>query len=310
MSSASMPSAHDAALDELLRAASFRSEVFFAGKLCDRWSLDTSGSGKASFHVVASGHCWLHMPGGAAPVRLGEGDVCVFPHDAPHALADRASRDVPFGAKATGTPEPLASPAPGTGLLCGYVDVEPASKALLVAALPDHIVLHAHDPAEGAQARRLLEVLIAEAAVNAAGSRAVLERLCDALFFLVIRAAVRQGTGAIGLLAALRDPQLHAAIAAIAQRPAEPWTIERLADEAHLSRSTFAERFQSVIGHAPIEFLTQWRMLLARRWLEHERLSVLEVAERCGYASEAAFAKAFKRVTGLGPGEVRRIGRR
>ena len=73
-----------------------------------------------------------------------------------------------------------------------------------------------------------------------------------------------------------------------------------------MSRSSFAERFNALVGKTPMEFLSEWRMQLARRWLEQDRLAVVDVAERCGYLSEAAFSKAFKRITGVGPGEFRR----
>jgi AraC-like DNA-binding protein len=73
-----------------------------------------------------------------------------------------------------------------------------------------------------------------------------------------------------------------------------------------MSRSAFAERFAALVGRSPMEFLAEWRMQLARRWLEQDRLSVALVAERCGYQSETAFRKAFKRITGVGPGELRR----
>lgn len=73
-----------------------------------------------------------------------------------------------------------------------------------------------------------------------------------------------------------------------------------------MSRSSFAERFNALVGKTPMEFLAEWRMQLARRWLEQDRLSVAEVAVRCGYQSESAFSKAFNRIVGVGPGEFRR----
>jgi AraC-like DNA-binding protein len=73
-----------------------------------------------------------------------------------------------------------------------------------------------------------------------------------------------------------------------------------------MSRTAFSERFSEVLGTSPIEYLTQWRMAEAARLLADPRLSVATVAERLGYQTEAAFRRAFKRIHGFGPGQIRR----
>jgi AraC-like DNA-binding protein len=55
-----------------------------------------------------------------------------------------------------------------------------------------------------------------------------------------------------------------------------------------------------------MQYVTRWRMQLAQSALETEGTTVAEIANRLGYRSEAAFARAFKRVTGNPPGAVRR----
>jgi len=56
----------------------------------------------------------------------------------------------------------------------------------------------------------------------------------------------------------------------------------------------------------PLRYVTALRMRLASQWLTLERLPIEEVAERLGYASQAAFSRAFKRITGKPPGLTRR----
>jgi AraC-like DNA-binding protein len=73
-----------------------------------------------------------------------------------------------------------------------------------------------------------------------------------------------------------------------------------------MSRSGFAERFTSLVGQPPMQYLTYWRMQLAALRLRESREAVAQVGYAVGYESEAAFSRAFKREFGKGPGEWRR----
>jgi AraC-like DNA-binding protein len=71
----------------------------------------------------------------------------------------------------------------------------------------------------------------------------------------------------------------------------------------------FADRFQVTIGMTPLRYVTELRMRLASQWLSLEGLPIEEVAQRLGYTSQAAFSRAFKRVTGKTPGLSRKVKR-
>ncbi len=78
-----------------------------------------------------------------------------------------------------------------------------------------------------------------------------------------------------------------------------------------MSRTTFAERFRTVAGVAPLAYLTNWRMRLAERALREEaRQPVASIATTVGYASESSFSNAFKRETGASPREFRNANNR
>jgi AraC-like DNA-binding protein len=111
-----------------------------------------------------------------------------------------------------------------------------------------------------------------------------------------------------GWLAGLRDPQIGRALALMHAQPAKDWSAEALAAEVGMSRSGFAERFGALVGKAPMQYLTYWRMQLAARRLRESRESLAQVGHGVGYESEAAFSKAFKREFGKSPGEWRRLG--
>jgi len=70
-----------------------------------------------------------------------------------------------------------------------------------------------------------------------------------------------------------------------------------------MSRSAFAARFKELLGQAPLEYVTEWRMQKAVRLLQQPDKKLFEIAKSVGYESDAAFSKAFKRVLGVAPGE-------
>jgi AraC-like DNA-binding protein len=109
-----------------------------------------------------------------------------------------------------------------------------------------------------------------------------------------------------GWLAGLRDRSVGRALALIHGQPAHAWTVEMLAAEGALSRSAFYERFVQIIGQPPMQYLTQWRMQVASNLLRNSRAPIVAIALEVGYESEAAFTRAFKRLTGMPPGTWRR----
>ncbi|GAA2348163.1 hypothetical protein GCM10010246_39280 [Streptomyces cuspidosporus] len=90
--------------------------------------------------------------------------------------------------------------------------------------------------------------------------------------------------------------------------PPTPGRWRRWGQAAGLSRAAFARRFTALAGRSPLAYLTWWRMTLAARLLRESELPLRAVAERSGYTSEFAFAKAFKREYGVAPGGYRRRG--
>src|SRR5690606_35397357 len=117
----------------------------------------------------------------------------------------------------------------------------------------------------------------------------------------------RLPSGATGWFAALNDPIVSRALAAIHGDPARRWTVEDLAREAATSRAVLAERFRMVMGRTPMDYVANWRMQLAASRLRGgDTLSA--VAAGIGYESEAAFSRAFKRLTGVTPGHWKKGG--
>ncbi len=135
------------------------------------------------------------------------------------------------------------------------------------------------------------------------GRQTALDRLFDYLLILIIRHVVNSGTVSAGVLAGLADPRLGKALIAMHETPRKPWKLEDLADAAGMSRTRFADQFRTVVGLTPIEYLTFWRMTIARQLLSKGK-PVKTVAAEVGYDSAAAFSRVFSRMTGQSPREV------
>ncbi len=292
-------------LGELLRAASFRCQVFFRGQVCNDFSIDTSGTGRINFHLVGSGHCWMHVESSPEPQRLETGDVVILPLDSRHALSPSSTRQPVFGERRADRVTRIDPAAEGMALVCGYIDIGPPVQDLVIATLPEWLVVGARSTG-GAQVKRLVEALLEEAHADGPAAHAVVERIADALLLKVLEIAIARLEKPSGLVAALLDARLGRAFAAAIREPARDWSVDSLAEQAFMSRSAFASRFAELVGRGPMEVLGEWRMQLAWRLLRQEHVSVATAGERVGYRAEAAFRKAFKRHFGVGPGELRR----
>lgn len=153
----------------------------------------------------------------------------------------------------------------------------------------------------------ILTAMEQEACAGRVGDAGILARLADVVMAVIVRGWVECGCGnSSAFVTALREPRLSRAILALHRQPGRDWTVAELATESGLSRSVFAKRFQETIGVAPLRYAGELRMRIARTWLAYDRMPIERVAERLGYTSQAAFSRAYKRITGISPGSSRR----
>ncbi|MER5708884.1 AraC family transcriptional regulator [Streptomyces sp. NPDC002122] len=293
--------------------------------------------GSAGFQVVLEGTCFLRSPGAGDSdsdsddgyVELATGDVVFLPHGTGHLLADTpdSSASGPVVDAEECVPVPSASPyasdrvdptgrgGPVTALLCGTYQLDPSRTHPLLHGLPDLIHLPAARPGRPPELAAAVELLAAELRRPGLGTDAAVPALLDTLLLYILRIwfaeqAAAAAPGASGWAAALADPAVTAALHAMHRSPDAPWTVERLAAEAGLSRAPFARRFAALVGRPPLAYLTWWRMTLAERLLRTTDAPLRTVAEQVGYGTEFAFSAAFKRVHGSAPGGYRRAARR
>jgi len=291
-------------LSDYLKTFRLSAHVFLHSNFCGTWAVDTSGEEKATFHMIARGAAWLHLPDGSSPIALRSGDVVVFPHDALHTISN--SETPPSPNQPRNQPSPATDEGPNTTLICGYFEFERHSWNPLLNALPDVMVIKSEDTANTALMDDIIRNIIYETETEGAGSDVVIDKLSEVLFIHVVRTHMQQQKTSSGFISALADKQISKAMASFHSNPGESWSVESLATMAGMSRSAFAEKFHKLVNMTPMQYVTCWRMQRAHEQLTSTKESVMQVAEQSGYQSEAAFAKAFKKHFGFGPGAVRK----
>jgi AraC-like DNA-binding protein len=289
-------------LSDVLRTLRLRGRIFKQGNYCGEWALDATGATGTIFHLIGRGQAWLHREGVREPLIVRGGDLVMFPHAHWHQLTGTPKRQP--GMRDIGTGD-----GPFTTVLCARVDFEAGGANPVLQALPPVIVVRSEDRSTSAELHALARLMLVEYEAGAAGRQGVLDRLAEAMFVLVLRHHMTRTRELKGFLAALRDERVARALAALHRKPGEGWRVDTLAREAGMSRTVFAERFAALLGRTPMQYLAGWRMHLADEMLRARRSSVAQVAEQLGYQTETAFRRAFRRVRGVGPGDVRRRAR-
>jgi AraC-like DNA-binding protein len=282
-------------------------------ELTDSWGLTLPAlPGYLWFHVVTSGSMWLELPDGE-PERLERGEMALVTHGTGHILRGEPGAPAPGileleREEVSDRYEILRHGGDGrlTRLVCGAVRFDHPAARNLVGTLPDMIRIEAEE-AERDGMQGTLAVMASETRDLRAGGEAVITRLSDVLVIQAIRSWIEADpTAQTGWLGALRDPQIGRALSLIHGDPARAWTVASLANELAMSRSSFAARFTELVGEPAMQYVTRWRMQVATSSLQEEGATVAELADGLGYRSEAAFARAFKRVVGVAPGAIKR----
>lgn len=276
------------AVGTLRTGRAFASRLGMSGAWGERYgAFDGMG-----FHALLSGDCWV-LTDGAAPLRAYQGDVVLVPHGAAHALSARPG---PFAAV------PLSPMTGGAGavgpfdaeVLCACYRLGHGRVHPFLRGLPEVLVLRA-----GPRVRALLELLAGDLDLLSPGAEATRAAFADLLLVELLRLARADAP-------APADPGVEAALRAIAEDPRAGWTVRRLGEVAGMSRTSFARRFAEVMGTPPMAYVTAWRLSRGARLLRETDAPLAAIAREVGYATEFAFAGAFRREYGVAPGRFRR----
>ncbi|SMG60507.1 AraC family transcriptional regulator [Paraburkholderia susongensis] len=268
------------------------------------WRISRSDAGQPFYCVVLEGGCCIAIDG-HAPIELLSGDFILIPAaygvamsslGAPPGIESRAPVALGNGEYRIGDEDnPIDA-----RVMAGHCSFGSPDASLLVSLLPQFVHVRGEQ-----RLATLVQLVREESREQRPAREIVLSRLLEVLLIEALRFAA--GTNASpGLVRGLADGRLAAAIRGMHEHPTRAWTVAELAREAALSRSTFFERFSRAVGVAPMEYLLNWRMAIAKDLLSRNAGRVAEIAQRVGYSSASTFSVAFTRHVGRPPTQYAR----
>ncbi|THV16451.1 AraC family transcriptional regulator [Rhizobium rhizophilum] len=274
------------------------------------WRVTRELDGEPFYCVVLDGTARMTVDGHPT-VQLQAGDFVLVP-SLFHFAMESMEREVAAMEGLTAPDPSLVTALPGeirhgdpegpanARLLVGHFHFGSPDSRLLIQLLPRFLHLR-----KAERLSALVRLLSDETRAILPARDMILARLLDVILLEALRAAPDETTlgeaPPAGILRGLADERLAASLRRLHADPARDWTIESLAREAALSRSAFYKRFRTALGMPPMEYLTAWRMALAKTYLDQEDLGMEEIAGRVGYGSASAFSTAFTRFVGVPP---------
>jgi AraC-like DNA-binding protein len=316
-------------LSDVLRAVRLKGAVFFDVDTAEPWVAEAppakviapavmpDAEHVIEYHVITSGSCWASVVGqDGESVHLTAGDVVAFPQGDAHVLSSaRGMRCEPdlsvFGLPGIASQLPLLLNLDGGGkarghIVCGFLGCDSRPFNPLLESLPRILHVPGAAAARSGWAGEFTRFAVMEAKEKRAGGNGILAKLGELMFVELVRRYVESlPEESKGWLAGLRDSHVGRALNLLHEQPTRAWTLDQLAKNAGMSRSSLAERFTAFVGVPPMQYLQKWRLQMAASKLLEGDSNIATIAASVGYESEPAFSRAFKKNLGVPPAEWR-----
>ncbi|UTW55356.1 AraC family transcriptional regulator [Kordiimonas sp. SCSIO 12610] len=302
-------------LSDVLDVLKFSSSLYFTTSFGSPWGVKVPRyKNVARFHLVTQGSCYVRVNSDQNYVYLEEGDFLIIPHGVNHDLKDSPESPADdLQADDSGRFDSEGNYLAGdkasnqiTRLVCGHFEFSDGFRHPLLEQLPSYIHIGRTEAEKYPWFVQILSTMAHEAGENSIGHSEVLKRMSEILFIHTIRMWNESNPDAQTFLAAVNNPYISRCLASFHASPNRHWSVDDLAKEAGMSRTSFNEKFASLTGYTPMNYVTLWRIQKAQRLLLENEGSVDWIAHEVGYESVAAFSRTFKKIAGEGPGAFRR----
>ena len=303
-------------LDDVLDTLDLNGALYFRTDFSAPWSVTVPVlEGAARFHLVVQGQCTVTLPRDRV-VLLNPGDLILIPRGQTHILSDAPVEDAPpletvleqvrydgEGVLTVGDGDPSAS----TQLICGHFTFRQKADHAMLRAMPDHLLATSAMRAKNPWLDDIMRMIGRHMLSDKSGTGASVRRLSEVMFIELMRMGIEseEQEQLRPALQGFQDPQIGRALAIIHKDLASPWTVNSLAREVGMSRSSFADRFADLMGQGPMSYLADWRLQKALALLDSSKANVQQIANQTGYRSPAAFTRAFTAKFGETPTKYR-----
>lgn len=269
-------------LSGILERFRVQAQLHHTGALCGLSHFD-AGDGHGYLHVLRRGALEVSHPGASgvpASLRLDEPTLLLYPRPFTHHFHN--------------------PPVEGSDFTCARLAFDGGPQNPLARALPPLTAL----PLARVQGLdSALALLFAETDRVRCGQRLLADRLFEVVVLKLLRWLLDHPQEAgirAGLISGLSDARLARALVAMHDAPGEAWSLERMAQQSGMSRTSFATAFREVLGQTPADYLADWRIALAQSRLREGR-PIKALAEELGYANPSALSRAFHARVGMPP---------
>ncbi|WP_370399905.1 AraC family transcriptional regulator [Sulfitobacter sp. JB4-11] len=306
-------------LSDILTNLSMRGTLYFRTSFTKPWGVAVPDyENVVRFHFAHRGACLIRVNGAPLPISVAQGDLVIIPHGASHELycghdPERTIMPLDTVLARSGYDGSGVLVYGGeddhneTELICGHFSFEPQGQHILMKRLPPYIHVKNYGETAGKWMEATLRMIGDEAGTHRMGGDLIALKLSEAILAQAIRGFIESDASAEWGLSGFSDKNLHRALDAFHKAPEKQWTIEKLATLAGMSRTSFAVHFHKKMLMTPMQYVTSWRMEVAKRVLAKPDTALTDAAEMAGYASDSAFARVFKKETGLTPAGFRKV---
>jgi AraC-like DNA-binding protein len=268
------------------------------------------------FYLMIEGECAMLLDEGEQ-IQLQQGNLLMLSKGRPHSLCSTGEQAslmpaYPLNPQFSGHCDNPVMLGNGTALhcklLCFQCQVDQDMARPLLTALPKVILIEQELQSHvNIWVEYVLQFLMLEAQTQKPGRDTLVNRLSEMILVECVRYHIEHlSEDSESWLMAFKDPVLFRVMNAIHSNLHYNWSVNELADIAHMSRSVFAERFSHKIGLPPLTYITHHRLRVAAYMLRQTSLNCASISEKLGFSSENSFCLAFKKHYGLTPSAYRK----
>ena len=286
-------------ISDIVAASQLHTTLYFRAELSTPFCIQVpTQHSHIRFHL-ANKSTWIETDDGTGHF-VSEGELLLVPHGSGHKICSEKNLNVtPLDdVMKDAVSDHVGHIKYGNGpdyfeLVCGHFSYNESIVHPLISTLPE--IVHINTKSDDFKwLPPMLATMLQQQNEAQPGHEQILARLSETIFIQILRHIVETQPNATQALQSLVDPKIGRVLKSIHHDPGKNWSLERLAEEAGMSRSSFADHFKTSLGITPMRYLTDWRMQKATALLRNPKLSISDVATAVGYRSQAAFSNTFR----------------